>query len=394
VGEREGEPNVEAAFGLVEHFETLVVAVEFAEAGAAVGGADAFAGETAGGHAGAVVDDGEDEVVVFAGGADGDEAAADVGFDAVADGVFDERLEDEIGDLGVERGGVDFHADIEAIAETDLFNAEVTFQKSDLGAEGGEGRAGLRHGHAEKLGELDEHAVGGIDVGIHERRDAVEGVEEEVGFELAEEGLEAGFGEVFFELEGLDGALVVFAVVVERVADGDDDAVDEEIEREGFDEERLEDFEKRRLFADDRGVGDADRGAEHDVEKREAEGGGEVDAGGAPGDIGFGRKAAGEPGDRQGEKRPDIPIRERVTDGFAPSDGAAEHAAREVELAGEGEADEGPENEKAECSKDAANGGAGTRHRENVYSEGWRLVQSGRAELRNDILNERTRNRQ
>lgn len=299
MGQGEGEADVEAAFGLVEHFETLGVAVEFAEAGAAVGGADAFAGEAAGRHASAVVDDGEDEVLVFAGRADGDETAADVRFDAVADGVLDERLEDEVGDLGVEGRGVDFHADIEAIAKTNLFNAEVTFQKSDLGAKRGERRAGLRHRHAQELGELDEHAVGGVDVGIHQGRDPVEGVEEKVGLELTKERLKAGLGEVFLELEGLNRALVVFAVVVERVANGDDDPVDEEIEREGFDEERLEDFQESRLFADERGVGDAHGGAKDHVEKCETESGGEVDASGAPGDVGFRRKAPRETGDWQ-----------------------------------------------------------------------------------------------
>ena len=70
----------------------MAVCIELLKAEASVGSADALA-FVVGTKAGAVVADLKDELTIFAAGAEMDFAALGVGFDAVADGVFDDGLE-------------------------------------------------------------------------------------------------------------------------------------------------------------------------------------------------------------------------------------------------------------------------------------------------------------
>lgn len=67
-----------------------------------------------------------------------------------------------------------------------------------------------------------------------------------------------------------------------------------------------------------------------------------MDGGGAqpPGTLRW--KPMGEPEDGNGKYSPDVPVTERVTDGFVPTDGSPQQRAGKVELAGECQAHERP----------------------------------------------------
>jgi hypothetical protein len=160
--------------------------------------------------------------------------------------------------LRVERGGIDLHADRETFAKANLLDTEVALQKCDLGSKGSEWSAGLRHRESQKLGEADKHPIGSRHIGIHERRDAVERVEQEMRLQLTEQRLKAGLGQMLLQLQSLDGSLVILAVVVECVTDGYDHAIDQQIERKGFHEQRSEDLEEGYLLIDDPAVSESD----------------------------------------------------------------------------------------------------------------------------------------
>ena len=79
-------------------------------------------------------------------------------------------------------------------AEADDFDVEVVVGEGELFAEGDEGLAVFEQ-DAQDVGELDDHAAGEFGLGADEGGDGVEGVEEEVGVDLALEGVETGFEE-------------------------------------------------------------------------------------------------------------------------------------------------------------------------------------------------------
>ena len=74
--------------------------------------------------------------------------------------------------------------------------------KASSSAKGDEGFAVFEQ-NAQDVGELYDHLAGELWLGADERRDGVEGVEEEVRIDLALEGVELGFEQesrLFFEL--------------------------------------------------------------------------------------------------------------------------------------------------------------------------------------------------
>src|SRR5262245_8088847 len=73
--------------------------------------------------------------VVNATGSDADNARGPLRFDAVLDGVFDERLQNECGHVGVEQSGVNGLPNAQAFSETRLLDSEVAAEKIHFAAE-------------------------------------------------------------------------------------------------------------------------------------------------------------------------------------------------------------------------------------------------------------------
>src|SRR2546421_8485551 len=117
------------SFFAIVKLETMRVTVKLLEAGSGVRHADSFVRSLRIGQPIAIVAHFQEELSILAPGAQLDLAWPGVRFNAVLDGIFHQGLQDQIGHARLQGVGGDVHAHREAVAETSLFNVEVTFQK-------------------------------------------------------------------------------------------------------------------------------------------------------------------------------------------------------------------------------------------------------------------------
>lgn len=392
-----------------------------------------------GGEAGAGIGDGEEEVLGSELGLEGDGTGLGRGFDAMADGIFEEGLEEEGGDGGGEAILGDGFGDGEAVAEADFFDIEVTSGEVEFLLKSGFGGIGGGEGEAEEIGEAGEHFIGGFGVAMDEGGDGVEGIEEEVGVELHAEGLESGLGELAGEGASVAFAIAEAGLLGEPMPDTDDEGVGGEEERESGGEVELEAFLEgggaegtggwaaafrgaielgRREFGGwclGFGGGSvllrrAGRAADTDVadlvgEEVGGEGGmgGGVEGGGeeagaevggeVPGPTsGIQRAIAGEEEDGRHEGGPEPGLEEAGPESGGPGDGLIEAGGDEDDLTGENAAEEGGDEgddgqgPDAEAWMDVGSGGRirGRRHEGRVSDGevwaslgGWRGVGPG-----------------
>jgi len=155
------------------------------------------------------------------------------GFDAVSDGVFNERLEHE----GWNEAGAGARLEVELAdetrAEADLLDIEVAVEEAEFILKGRLLAGGLGEGEAQEVGESDEHFLGGSGIFADERDDGVEGVEEKMRLELGLERVEPRLGEVGFEGEGAVFAFAITAVEMGGVCDADDRGERKSVEEDG-----------------------------------------------------------------------------------------------------------------------------------------------------------------
>lgn len=135
-------------------------------------------------------------------GVEANSAVGPLWFDAVFDRVFDEGLEDECGNLGVERRGVDGMLDAEPFAKTPLLQGEVTTEKIEFSAQGNFLLVGSVERGSKKFAEIAEHVVRSGGVSVNEGGNGVERVEEEMRIELHLKRGEPGLREACLSREG------------------------------------------------------------------------------------------------------------------------------------------------------------------------------------------------
>ena len=120
--------------------------------------------------------------------------------DAVFDGVLDERLKDQPRHFGVERVWIDVVVDRETILEPRLFDLQGT--SGGTRAPPAADHAGgirSRESDAKQIAQPADHPVGGVGLGMNQRRDRVQRVEEKVRVQLRFERLQPRLGEPRFE---------------------------------------------------------------------------------------------------------------------------------------------------------------------------------------------------
>src|SRR5207237_2414720 len=83
---------------------------------------------------------------------------------------------------------------------------------------------------AQKIAQARDHAVGGARVAVDQSGDRVERVEEEVRVQLHLERLQLRAAQLRFKLRGERLALLIAAIVFDRVADADDDKVGQQVD--------------------------------------------------------------------------------------------------------------------------------------------------------------------
>src|SRR5205807_4057 len=123
--------------------------------------------------------------------------------DAVSNRVLDQRLEEQVRDErdARVRGDVELHR--ESVLESDALDLEIVAEDLELAREGNLLFGDAVERRAQQLAQLGNHSLGGRCVGMDERRDGVEGVEEEMWMQLKLETLELGAGEPPLELLAL-----------------------------------------------------------------------------------------------------------------------------------------------------------------------------------------------
>src|SRR6185369_5713138 len=177
----------------------LTGAIELGEAVADVGEAHATP-ENGGGILRAETNSGvgnlHDQAGVLAMRGNGDVHANAAGLHAVAEGILQERLQDQLRNEGVLQSRIDRIADAKLVFVTLLHELQVDagdfefFGKPDFVS------SRDTQGEAQEITQLREHGVRGAHVFVHQRRDGVQGVEQEVRLELQAEIFELGLGEL------------------------------------------------------------------------------------------------------------------------------------------------------------------------------------------------------
>ena len=145
-------------------------------------------------HAQAVVDDLDHGVAPGASARDGDAAAADLARDAVLDGVLHQGLQQHAGHELVEGLRGDALLDDQRLAEADGLDVEVLVDRRDLLPQGDEVLLAPQQ-PAQQAGQLADQHAGGLGLRADEGRDGRQRVEQEVGVDLAREGLDPGLHE-------------------------------------------------------------------------------------------------------------------------------------------------------------------------------------------------------
>src|SRR5579864_1376199 len=115
------------------------------------------------------------------------------------DSVVDQRLQQKVRDLGIERLRSDVEAYLEPVLETYLLDLEVTIHKFNFAAEDRDLGARILQAHAEQITQARHHAIGGVNVGQHQRGNRMHRIEEKMGLQLALQGLESSFCQLCFQ---------------------------------------------------------------------------------------------------------------------------------------------------------------------------------------------------
>jgi hypothetical protein len=203
----EGQPHFgdHSALGVPLEGEPLRAAIELLEAGAGVPNPDAGASRRRryGRLEWRIVDHAEHERVAVPRAFHRDVSALRPPLDAMLHGVLDQRLEDERRHERVEHVVVDLHVDREPILEAHLHDVDVEIEQRELASQRHLGLAAPLEAVAQQIAEPRDHATHAARVALDERRDGVQGVEQEVRVELTTQGVEPRFGELTGELDRL-----------------------------------------------------------------------------------------------------------------------------------------------------------------------------------------------
>ena len=195
---------------------------------------------------------------------------------AVLDGVFDERLEHKVGHQRVERVRLHVEHNGQTIPEARLFDLQVLREEIELLLQRHFLHADVLQRHAQQVAQLRDHVVGGIDVAVHQRRDRVERVEQEVRLQLPLQRLELRFDQMRFELAFAQRAIARFAVIPQRVAETDDGPVGHHLPVEIVEEHVLRFGSQGERWPTTQTMTICERHRQHDVRGRRDEDAGHV----------------------------------------------------------------------------------------------------------------------
>src|SRR6516165_6170136 len=152
----------------------------------------------------AVIVDTQAEIPVVAGTGDAHGPSGGAFGNAVLDGIFHQRLQQEVGNLYTQQLGRNVHADFEPLSKANLLNVDVALQILDFLSKGHLRAVRILRSAPQKLTEPDDHAYRGIIPAIaYQPGDGIEGIEHEVRLYLAAQGRELSPREFLVESRGL-----------------------------------------------------------------------------------------------------------------------------------------------------------------------------------------------
>ena len=151
------------------------------------------------------------------------------GLHAVAQGIFQQGLEDELRDERIVQCGVDVVADTQFFFVALLHQIQIQMRDLQFIGERDFVRARGAQRQAQQIAELREHHVGGFHVFIHHRRNRVQRIEEEMRLELEAQIFELRFGELRFQLRGGELLGLREAEFSEVVVEADDAGESDEV---------------------------------------------------------------------------------------------------------------------------------------------------------------------
>ena len=141
------------------------------------------------------------------------------------DGVLYERLKGLVRDAGIQCLGWDVQVDEQAVVESGLLDFEVPLEEVQLLAKRDLLHRRLVQRHPQQLGQLRHHLVGGLRVAMDQRRDRMQGVEQEMRMQLHPQDLELGLRQLRFELRRPQLTIAEAAIVHPRLIDRQDGRV-------------------------------------------------------------------------------------------------------------------------------------------------------------------------
>src|SRR5262249_43164825 len=155
-------------------------------------------------------------------------------------GVFDERLQNQVRHLSGHDGGIDVEVHGQSRPQARLFDFEIGLNEVEFLLERDVLAIRAVERGAQQIAEPGNHPVGHFDVLVKERRNGVERVEKKMRMQLHLQNLKLGLGELRLELRRKQLAIPELTVVVEHVRQGEDRQVKKDIVIELEDKEENE----------------------------------------------------------------------------------------------------------------------------------------------------------
>src|SRR5215510_7211476 len=142
-------------------------------------------------------------------------------------GVFNDWLENQIGNADIEHLRIDANIGRESILKTNALDLEITVQKLDFLLKCDFHRAGILECQSQEVAETRNHLAGGFSVSAQQRGDGMQGIEEKVRMNLHLQRFQLRLHQLSAKLRSFELVFAVTVVVIECVAHQQDEPVNQ-----------------------------------------------------------------------------------------------------------------------------------------------------------------------
>src|SRR5690242_7892342 len=174
-----GDDGLTASTVAPGKFQRRLIPVERFQAGLDIGESDAESQARYRCRARAVIADAETNSAVAALRSDLQPACGGIGADAVLDGILNQWLKRQAGDIDCEKVRWDVHVNFQPIVKACLFDLQILADELELALQGDLVLPPFE-GHAQQVAEADQQMACRIDVFLHQDSDGVKTVEQKV----------------------------------------------------------------------------------------------------------------------------------------------------------------------------------------------------------------------